>query len=129
MCGLIHPGDTFRGMPSDQGVMHLCVVLALDETVVGAPTALLVNVTSFRRDEEQTCVLRPSDPEMHPFITHDSLVLYRRIAEEEQTTVLTWERAPSVSAEVLQRMQEGALASKFVRRRLKGSISRAMQRR
>jgi hypothetical protein len=78
---------------------------------------LIVNLTSWRHDREQACILHSGD---HPFVTHDTCINYRqsRLVAPEQLQqafargALTGD-AP-VGADVLQRIREGAAQSKLI---------------
>ncbi|MEX2119929.1 MAG: hypothetical protein WD847_10080 [Pirellulales bacterium] len=62
-------GDTFRFIIGDD---HLWMIISdpgLDKSKV-----LLVNLTTWRADKEQTCLVNPGD---HPSVQHNSCIYYR----------------------------------------------------
>jgi hypothetical protein len=78
---------------------------------------LLVNLTSYRADKDDACILDVGD---HPFIQHRSCVNYakvKHIAVAQLEAILKMpavERREPLSAEVLRRIREGAGKSKFI---------------
>jgi hypothetical protein len=61
-------GDTFRFVEHED---HLWIVLS--DPHQDADHVLLVNVTSWRRDKDQACLLSAGE---HPFVVHNSCVNY-----------------------------------------------------
>ncbi|MBI2921308.1 MAG: hypothetical protein HYY18_09525 [Planctomycetes bacterium] len=109
-------GDTYQGRISN---VHLYVVvsdpLAFPEQVV------VVNISSQAEWKDQTCVLRTED---HPFIRHESVVMYG-LAEVVQLKTLVVLHAQGlvnpdkpVSEEVLARIRDGFAKSRRTVRRI-----------
>ena len=122
----IKPGDTFLMQPSWVVVAHLYVVLDVSETPVGVPIGLLANVTSMCPDADLSCVLRPSDDGMHPFIRHDSWVFYREMIEKDLDRFSNERRLEPMSTAVLRRIQQGAIRSRQTLPRFKTLIRTAI---
>lgn len=108
----MNPGDTFLDFDPTYGA-HLWVVVATPGT-----QALTFNFTTLRPGPrcDTSCIIRAGE---HPFVTRDTVVEYRRGFVAEQ---VHWEKVVAaggarshvgVSAAVLLRIQQGALASKF----------------
>ena len=99
-----------------RGNPHLWVVLSVfTPENVYEEWSVLVSITSMRRRADTTCVLRPSDPDMHEFVTHDSYVLYEKAREIEVGTLalLSDERRPPVTPSLLARLRSGLHRSPF----------------
>lgn len=62
-------GDTFRFRSGDP---HLWIVIS--DPAKDADKVLIVNVTSWRGDKDQTCLVGPGD---HPLIEHNSCINFR----------------------------------------------------
>ncbi len=106
----MNAGDTLIVPQPAEGVDgHLWIILS--DPAQDADRLVMVSFTTFRRDKDQTCVLRPGD---HPFVTRDTLVCYAdaRIATNAQLESLVskglMKRNKPVSAELLQRIRQGA---------------------
>ncbi len=66
-------GDTFLIKPKDRLFdRHLWVVISDPRT--DAQRILIVNLTSWNRDKDGACILKPGD---HPFIHHTTCVSYQ----------------------------------------------------
>jgi len=105
---------------------HLWIVLTgpdVDGRVV------IVNVTSRVHCADDACLLDVGD---HPFVSHESAIAYRLAKLVPNTQLDDWERRrylqprPGVSAELLERIQAGALASRFTPRGIKVAIRRQL---
>jgi hypothetical protein len=109
-------GDTLQ--VTDPGVSydaHLWIVLSkpeLDEKHV-----LIANLTSWRSDKDQACVLGPGD---HPYIRKKTCVNYadsRIVAAETIARLIQSghvEKGTPVSLQLLERIREGAMLSRFM---------------
>ena len=104
------PGDTFY-FNHASAHRHLWIV-------AGGPTPAgdfaIFNVTTLKDGCDHTCLLSVGD---HPTITHESYVIYLRgravpaSIMEKQAHVVALQ--PALTAEVLKRVQDGALASRY----------------
>jgi len=108
-------GDTFRFLNGEDP--HLWMVISDPE--LDANEVLIVNVTSWRADKEQTCLLGPGD---HPAIAHNSCIFYKG-SRVHSHSHLNWlynsgkiVLVEPLSASLLKRVREGAAGS--VRMRL-----------
>jgi hypothetical protein len=117
----VEPGETILGF--DLG-NHLWIVIssATADGRIG-----VVSVTTYRPpDSDSTCVIREGE---HPFIRHDSCVYYRRAELVALEPIASAKRdgslrqSTSLSRELLRRVQEGAIASRFVSRALKDAVA------
>lgn len=115
-------GDSFRG---DGEGSHLYVIITSPSAVDGR--FVIVNLTTKRdrRGEDHTCVLQVGD---HPYIRRDSIVLY---AEAYITDELTFRAVASsgkvlledsFTPEVLKRIQQGGIASRFTPNKIKAAL-------
>lgn len=107
----MNPGETFRGFDFEN---HLWIVVSNE--VTGGKIAV-ANVTSYRgSSSDSTCLIHPGE---HPFVRHVTCVVYRpayladidplRRASEQRTL----QRHTPLSGELLLRVQQGALSSRF----------------
>lgn len=112
-------GSTFLLRIRIGWVDHLWILLA-DRDVDGK--ALMVNITSAKPHSDRTTVLQVGD---HPFITRESVVNY---GDAVLTDILHLEKAitsglgtqrEDVSAELLERLRSGLLASPRTKNSLK----------
>lgn len=86
-----------------------------------------VNLTSIKKGQyyDDACIVSKGE---HPFIVHDSYVLYEKMEIELFNHIITcvnngpWRPAPPVSANLLQRMQDGAKNSDDAPRKFKKII-------
>ncbi len=76
-------GDAFRFAQGEDG--HLWIVVS--DPRIDSARVLLVNVTTWRPDKDQTCLLNPGD---HPAIEHNSVIHYAgsRVHSDEQLNFL-----------------------------------------
>jgi len=93
---------------------HLWIILS--DPQADPEKILVVNLTSWRQDKDQACVLEVGD---HPFVRHKSCVSYRGakvvcVARLTQLQEAGFQLQEPVSAELLNRMRESALASVFM---------------
>lgn len=102
-------GDTFRFRAHDN---HLWIVTS--DPALNSKMVLIVNVTTWRRDKEQACLLGPQD---HEQISHNSCIHYAgsRIYDDAHLEDLLANdkivlHAP-LRSDVLRRIREGAVAS------------------
>ena len=112
-------GDTFR---FDLEGAHLWIVITTPEGADGR--FIMVNITTLRPNAPDTsCVLQVGD---HPFIVRDSIAFYHDAREWWTTSDHGYDhlfakgdlipQAPMIPA-VLRRIQDGALASHFFKRK------------
>lgn len=118
-------GDCFL-IPSG-GKNHLFTIVLGPELLDGYgqnEQVVLVSVTTIKPDApyDPACVLRAGD---HPFITHDSYVLYRkpeiRTVQEVDRMIETmgWQPREACTPEVYRRIMAGLHASKLMPRHAK----------
>ena len=126
---MFSPGGTFHYGES-QSTRHLHIILC--ENVPGI-SVLAVSVNTVRDWTDKTLEIQPHE---HPYIRVPSAVSYNRVdnfpltllqARYEQSQQLAqgfrnFDVDMPVSAELLQRIQEGALASPLTPRRMKAII-------
>lgn len=108
----VNAGDTFLvAHPYN----HLHVVCS--DPTADASKVLLLNITTFRPKEDESCILMKGD---HPFIKHKSCIRYKdaRVASVAQIQTLLnggqMSRREPVSAELLARIRDGAGVSDFL---------------
>ena len=111
---MIRAGDTLLSTRRDLEE-HLWIVVS--DPRQDPDAVLVVNLTSWREDKDDSCLLGPGD---HPFVAHKSCISYRG---GNLTTIATIEHAlqagvlqihDPVSAEVLARIRAGAAISRFI---------------
>ncbi len=94
----------------DRGGGHL--YLFITECVGNPSQTIMVNVTSWRRGLDETCILSPND---HPNISKKSIIYYedaRLIDEWRIEPILrNGDNAPSISQELLVKIQQGLCQS------------------
>lgn len=111
----LRAGDTLQA--ADRSLeSHLWVVLSDPENHPADPV-LIANLTSWRRDKDDACLLHRGD---HPFVRRKTCVNYRdsrgvppEKLEEALARGLLIPRPP-VEAPVLRKMREGAAISRFI---------------
>ena len=124
----MNPGETFRGYDLQN---HLWVVLSF--ATEGGRVAL-ANLTTHGR--ARTCskdcvIVRPGE---HAFVVRDSCMHYQRATLgierllDEAKEGRTLDQHAPLNAEVLLRVQEGALASQFPDRPFKDAVRDALNR-
>ncbi len=111
----LNTGDTLRvkepGLSYDA---HLWIVLSKPE--LDSTHILIANLTSWRADKDQTCVLDLGD---HPYIKKKTCVNYAdsKIVSQENIAKLfeadLVEKDTPVEIPLLQRIREGAMQSRF----------------
>ncbi len=106
-------GDTFRFR---SGEIHLWMVIsdpALDRTKV-----LLVNMTTWKPEKEQVCLLNPGD---HPEVDKNSCIpfIHAKVYPDSHLEhLLSIDRIiikEELSRKLLQRIREAAVSSRFLR--------------
>lgn len=117
------PGDTFYfNHPSAH--RHLWVVAGGPFDTLGY---VIFNFTSERDECDRTCLLGPGD---HPFFTHATYVSYLRgrllPVEVESQESQYFAHQDAVQPSVLRRIQDGALASPFTKKRFRDLIASAI---
>ena len=118
---MIVPGFTFLSPTPSSPVEHLYIVLSpiIDGKV------LLVNVTTPKYNSDLSCVLKESE---HPFLTHDSIINYADATDtdvdkiKQAITMNVFKPHASLSEDLLQRVQKGALASTALKPRFRKYI-------
>ena len=129
---MLQLGDTFLLPKRANHTEHLWIVITRPDPETGA--AVCVNVTTRQSYSESTVVLKIGD---HPFITRESVVYYsdaRRLNLRELEEALKGshsfvcqQREPCGGA-LLQKIQEGLLASCLVKREIKEYCRSAWQK-
>ena len=119
----MNAGDTFLSpSPGSRDAQHLWIVIT-SSNVQGK--CAIVNVTSYDPNDDRSCVLQPGD---HPFVRHPSVVRYQGATIADAGLI---ERAiregvvkarGAVSPDVLRRVQEGALLSKYTENGVKDAV-------
>ena len=109
-------GDTLQVTnPRGSYDSHLWIVLSKPE--LDAEHVLIVNFTGWRLDKDQACILDKGD---HPYITKKTCVNYAdsKIVTAEHIGELVRSHAleehARVTMELLERIREGAMLSKFM---------------
>jgi len=113
---LIRLGDTFI-IDTQASKKHLFVAIA----PLPNGSYLFVNASTVRsnRNVDRACILRPS-LEMHDFIREESYIFYRRAGEYTNAGINAaisrgdCSRRGAFSASILQKIQQGGLASRFL---------------
>lgn len=96
---------------------HLFIVLTdpFDDTGNGISRVLLVSISSLRDGCDRACILKPGD---HPFIKHESFVVYRSARIEEAGKIVSavhnniFQAHHPVSEQVMLRICQGLETSK-----------------
>lgn len=105
---MLAAGDTFFDGE------HLWVVIS--DPRQDAEKVVLANLTSWKSNKDQSCVLQPGD---HPFITKQTCVAYRYARAEKLSLLLErikdggLEPREKMMPDVLNRIRRGAMESKF----------------
>jgi hypothetical protein len=113
-------GDTFLNQ-NPGSPEHLWIVVAVTPTC----DAVIFNVSTLRNDSDQSCVLKAGE---HPFVKHDSAIAYNRgqlLPRQafESLQRIGWTPHVKASVEVVKRVREGALKSRFTAAKLKTAIT------
>ena len=112
---MVKPGDTFYDA---SGIIdgHLWVVIS-DPSAYPDDKVLIVNLTSWKSDRDQSCTLEAGE---HPFIKHKTCVNYR---ESRLVDTADLDRAvqrgslkkrEQISPALLDRIRKGAARSEFI---------------
>ena len=109
-------GETFRVVDPEQSLdVHLWIVLSKPE--LDPAHILIANLTSWRSDKDQACVLLPGD---HPFIRKKTCVNYadsKIVGEakiEDLLRIGRLQKREPVAMPLLERIREGAMQSRFI---------------
>ena len=108
------PGDTYLLRKPGHDTEHLWVVLSAVEESTGQ--VLAVNLTTRRHNSDPTTVIRPGE---HPFITRETVAAYfdarwmSAVALDAAVNQRAGKKLDPCSPELLRRIQDGLLASKF----------------
>jgi len=100
---------------------HLWIVVALSAN----DEAVMFNVTTVRAGCDLTCPVNVGD---HPFVKHDSVIAYGRGQIITPTIFEALQRAgctiqPSASADLVKRIREGPMKSRFTSQKLQVAIA------
>ena len=113
----MNAGDTFLiPEPGTSLDSHLWIVLS--DPSVDADKVLIVNLTSFRDDKDQSCILLPGD---HPFVTKKTCVNYggiKVVAAADLERLLTaghMKAHEPFGADVLERIRQSAAKSSHIK--------------
>jgi hypothetical protein len=107
-------GDSFILRGGGQRSPHLWVLLWGPQGTANAFIA--VSFTTLEAHKDQTCIIRPGE---HPFVQHDTCVMYsdtRRITQERLETAFASRHAllqAPVSPELLERLRAGLFTSPY----------------
>lgn len=119
-------GDTFHARSPSSTRSHLYIALT-DPDADG--NFVIANVTSQEQGKDQSCVLGAGD---HPFIKKESVINYAEAIVTNENPVGTASRRGfiqpdiAVSAEVLAKVQAGALASSQTETKVKDAVKAAL---
>ena len=95
----------------DGGGYHLHIFLT--DYLGDPPQAIIVNITSWRKNSDETCIIQPGE---HPFIRKKSVVLYGKASIIKESNVEYIKRQgkqqETISNELLYRMHAGLCKSK-----------------
>lgn len=112
----MNAGDTlYVNNPGLQYDSHLWVIVS--DPDIDPRSVLIVNFTSWRADKDQACVVDKSD---HPYIRHKTCVNYAGSKVQSVDDLGRLVQAGTVShrepasEELLRRMRDGAIESKFM---------------
>lgn len=111
---ILGAGRAVLWRPRDEPRFHLWFILT--DPAGNPPTVVAVCLRSMRRFADETVVLHPGD---HPFIRHESFVLYstaRRFRVDRLLRALEHGRChlkEDMGPELLERVRAGLLASPF----------------
>lgn len=122
---MLRCGDTFLLPKSAYEVEHLWIVITDPEP--DSNKAVCVNITSRNSFSETTVILKKGD---HPFIKHESVINYADARELDLGKVYEVLNTPTrqrfafgicdpCSPELLRRIQDGLLVSRYVKKGLK----------
>lgn len=114
-------GDAFllSTPPNDK---HLFVVIAPTQN----GKYLCANVTSKRNNSDTSCILQQGD---HPFIRHDSVINYKKAREVDPAVIQNQIsrgnciQYQSVSSPVLNRIQQGGIISRRLKKEYKNYLN------
>lgn len=124
-------GDTFLMPETSSGIEHLYIVITEPDE---KGNAVCVNVTTPKAFSETACVLKKGD---HPFITHESVVLYsdakvldlnlvEKALQMKQTSFVC-KRQDACTPETLKVIQDGMLQSKRAPKGIKERCQKCWQ--
>lgn len=117
-------GDTFK-LISATDDDHLWIVIGRQDDRMG-----IVNFTSRKAGKDESCLIQRGE---HPLCTHDTVVEYGRakVLESEQTNLLELhgisQRFARIDADLLRRIQHGALASDFSSGKLQELVKKELR--
>lgn len=112
---MLRAGDTFKAA-NPRRESHLWVVIS-DPQEYPADSVLIVNLTTWRKDREPACILRPGD---HPFVKRKTCVNYAdsKLADPDildkalaQGALVRHRR---METQMLRRIRQGATASEMI---------------
>jgi hypothetical protein len=109
----VDPGLCYLPIAGPNEKKHLHIVLTPPDD---DGEIIVVSVSTQRPGSDTTVVLKPGD---HPFIDHDSVVMYRTAAPtpvrvlSQRLDSRLYDLHEPMSAEILARIQNGVLDSKF----------------
>lgn len=114
---MLGPGDTFQTTSSKAYIdNHLWVVIS-DPDAHPTDKVLIVNLTSWRKDREQVCLLSPAD---HPFISRKTCVNYAesrivdRAKVEKALDSGLLQSHETATKKLLKRIRDGAAVSRRI---------------
>jgi len=126
-------GDSFLIPKSAKATEHLWIIVSEIDAHTGK--AICVNVTTLRRHSDITCVLKRGD---HPFVVHDSVINYSDARElpinlveqafGAKTQRFVCELHEPCTAELLARIQQGLIDSRFTPKGIKMQCKRLWSR-
>ena len=113
-------GDTFVNQFAPHTPPHLWTIIS--DTQQSAGEIVIVNFTSWREGEDESCLLDQTD---HPFIKHKTCISYRdaqivrlaRLEELESRNLIT--RKETLDSDILARVREGVMVSRFVKLKIR----------
>jgi hypothetical protein len=116
--------------PNGQENNHLWIVTVVWlpelDTAVHAVIVNLTSVTGTKRDD-RTCIVTPSDPDAHPFVSKESYVFYAEARKVERTKLDALHASnsrPPVAPELLKRIRAGFHQSRSAPRGFRAHVPR-----
>jgi hypothetical protein len=114
-------GDTFIHVGSEWLQSHLWAVIS--DTEQAPDQVVIVNLTSYRDDKDQSCILDIDD---HPFITRKTLISYRDAKLQETADLAklshNFTQRDPLSVATLDKIREGAKKSRFLPERVRNFL-------
>ena len=115
----LQAGDALLMPDADnEEARHLWIIIS--DPLRHPQQVLIVNVTTWEKLKEDTCILEPAECESCPFIKHTSCIDYRRATIEPSSRIENWletgtvSRQATISRDLLEKIRKGAQESRFL---------------